>query len=206
MSALGSKADICNAIGHVRFTPKSGHVRSYGRCLLCANSGHSGKSARCLLARRYLSGRWAHDGFYRFAKINRGVTALQFLRSSVARHEALRREQQFLGFRYSRILLRMHRIEIPRILADRVRLPQQWMSVWRMSSRSTSSIVRPTRCGITSSIVNPRASTAAQGPQTATPPPPRREAIRTRAVSTRSPRRRVRARSAAQSGRGPSQF
>jgi hypothetical protein len=27
MSALGSLADICTAIGHVRFTPESGHVR-----------------------------------------------------------------------------------------------------------------------------------------------------------------------------------
>jgi hypothetical protein len=25
MSALGQKADICTAIGHVRFTPESGH-------------------------------------------------------------------------------------------------------------------------------------------------------------------------------------
>jgi hypothetical protein len=24
---FGSKADMCTAIGHVRFTPKSGHVR-----------------------------------------------------------------------------------------------------------------------------------------------------------------------------------
>jgi len=37
---FGSKADICAAIGHVRFTPQSGHVRCTGQCLLCANSGH----------------------------------------------------------------------------------------------------------------------------------------------------------------------
>ena len=37
---FGSKADICGAKSHVRFTPKSGHVRCTRRCLLCANSGH----------------------------------------------------------------------------------------------------------------------------------------------------------------------
>ena len=37
---FGSKADICAAIGHVRFAPESGHVRcSYG-CPLRAKSGH----------------------------------------------------------------------------------------------------------------------------------------------------------------------
>ena len=36
---FGSKADMCSAKGHVRFTPKSGHVRRTSRCPLCANSG-----------------------------------------------------------------------------------------------------------------------------------------------------------------------
>src|SRR5262249_19695433 len=36
---FGSEADICAAIGHVRFTPKSGHVQCTSRCLLWANSG-----------------------------------------------------------------------------------------------------------------------------------------------------------------------
>ena len=40
---FGSKADICSAKRHVRFTPKSGHVRCTSRCPLSANSGH----ARC---------------------------------------------------------------------------------------------------------------------------------------------------------------
>ena len=31
---------MCSAKGHVRFTPKSGHVRCTGRCPLSANSGH----------------------------------------------------------------------------------------------------------------------------------------------------------------------
>ena len=38
---FGSKADICNAKRHVRFTPESGHVQGNDRCLLWANSGHS---------------------------------------------------------------------------------------------------------------------------------------------------------------------
>ena len=42
---FGSKADICNAKRHVRFTPKSGHVQCTGSCLLCANSGHAGGGA-----------------------------------------------------------------------------------------------------------------------------------------------------------------
>src|SRR5262249_22764059 len=37
---FGSKADICSAKGHVRFTPESGHVRCTSPCLLWANSGH----------------------------------------------------------------------------------------------------------------------------------------------------------------------
>jgi hypothetical protein len=36
---FGSLADICSAKGHVRFTPKSGHVQCTSH-LLCANSGH----------------------------------------------------------------------------------------------------------------------------------------------------------------------
>src|SRR6476469_10042597 len=36
-----SKADMCSAKRHVRFTPKSRHVRRTGRCQLSANSGHS---------------------------------------------------------------------------------------------------------------------------------------------------------------------
>ena len=38
---FGSKADMCNANRHVRFTPNSGHVQCTSPCLLCANSGHS---------------------------------------------------------------------------------------------------------------------------------------------------------------------
>ncbi len=37
---LGSKADMCAAKSHVRFTPESGHVQCTGPCLLSANSGH----------------------------------------------------------------------------------------------------------------------------------------------------------------------
>ena len=37
---FGSKADICSAKKHVRFTPKSGHVRCKHRCPLSANNGH----------------------------------------------------------------------------------------------------------------------------------------------------------------------
>jgi hypothetical protein len=36
---FGSKADICSAIGHVRFTPKSGHWFHVSGCPLCAKSG-----------------------------------------------------------------------------------------------------------------------------------------------------------------------
>ena len=38
---FGSKADICSAKRHVRFTPKSRHVQRNSLCPLCANSGHS---------------------------------------------------------------------------------------------------------------------------------------------------------------------
>jgi hypothetical protein len=36
---FGSKADMCIAKGHVRFTPKSGHVQCNWGCPLCAKSG-----------------------------------------------------------------------------------------------------------------------------------------------------------------------
>src|SRR5262249_21157475 len=35
-----SKADICTAPAHVRFTPKSGHLRCSSACPLWAKSGH----------------------------------------------------------------------------------------------------------------------------------------------------------------------
>jgi hypothetical protein len=38
---FGSKADICNANRHVRFTPNSGHVQCNGPRPLSANSGHT---------------------------------------------------------------------------------------------------------------------------------------------------------------------
>ena len=37
---FGSKADMCNAKRHVRFSPDSGHVQRTSRRPLCANSGH----------------------------------------------------------------------------------------------------------------------------------------------------------------------
>ena len=37
---FGSKADICSAKRHVRFTPNSGHLQRTSPCPLCANSGH----------------------------------------------------------------------------------------------------------------------------------------------------------------------
>ena len=36
---FGSKADMCGAKSHVRFTPESGHVRCNWGCPLSANSG-----------------------------------------------------------------------------------------------------------------------------------------------------------------------
>ena len=39
---FGSKADMCSANSHVRFTPNSGHVQCTTSCPLCANSGHGG--------------------------------------------------------------------------------------------------------------------------------------------------------------------
>ena len=41
MSALHPKADMCSALGHVRSTPKSGHVRRKKGCPLSAINGHS---------------------------------------------------------------------------------------------------------------------------------------------------------------------
>src|SRR5262245_18486782 len=38
--STASKADICSAVGHVRFTPESGHVRCTSPCPLWAKSGH----------------------------------------------------------------------------------------------------------------------------------------------------------------------
>ena len=38
---FGSKADMCNANRHVRFTPESGHLQRTSLCPLSANSGHS---------------------------------------------------------------------------------------------------------------------------------------------------------------------
>ena len=37
---FGSKADMCSALGDVRFTPESGHVHRNGPCPLGAKSGH----------------------------------------------------------------------------------------------------------------------------------------------------------------------
>src|SRR5262249_45299963 len=42
---FGSKADICNAKRHVRFTPESGHVQCSSSCLLWAISGFSLEAA-----------------------------------------------------------------------------------------------------------------------------------------------------------------
>jgi len=50
---FGSEADICSAIGHVRFTPESGHVRCKTKCPLWANSGHQ-RAKRKTASRRSL--------------------------------------------------------------------------------------------------------------------------------------------------------
>src|SRR5262245_40503154 len=55
---FGSKADICAAPAHVRFTPKSGPVRCTSLCLLWAISGHW--SWRGLRQRVSLSVRWSN--------------------------------------------------------------------------------------------------------------------------------------------------
>ena len=39
---FGSKADMCSALGDVRFTPNSGHMHRTSPCLLWAKSGHLG--------------------------------------------------------------------------------------------------------------------------------------------------------------------
>jgi hypothetical protein len=44
--AFGSKADICSAKRHVRFTPESGHVQRTNACPLSANNEHSKKTLR----------------------------------------------------------------------------------------------------------------------------------------------------------------
>ena len=52
---FGSKADICSAKEHVRFTPECGHLRLPLECPLCANSGHRvGSRLRCPYA--YVTG------------------------------------------------------------------------------------------------------------------------------------------------------
>ena len=43
---FGSKADICAAKCHVRFTPESGHRKRRSECLLSARSGHCSNSTR----------------------------------------------------------------------------------------------------------------------------------------------------------------
>ena len=43
---FGSKADMCSAKGHVRFTPESGHMQCNNKCPLCANSVATLQSAR----------------------------------------------------------------------------------------------------------------------------------------------------------------
>jgi hypothetical protein len=43
---FGSKADICTAPAHVRFTPDSGHVQCNAVCLLSARSRHAQRKSR----------------------------------------------------------------------------------------------------------------------------------------------------------------
>jgi hypothetical protein len=45
---FGSKADMCSAKGHVRFTPESGHSQSEFQCPLSANSGCEKDLAWCV--------------------------------------------------------------------------------------------------------------------------------------------------------------
>ena len=51
---FGSKADMCSALGDVRFTPNSGHLQRNNRCPLCANSGRDnyGSGAALCSARK----------------------------------------------------------------------------------------------------------------------------------------------------------
>src|SRR5262249_17405909 len=51
---FGSLADICSAKRHVRFAPKSGHVRCKRECPLWAKSGHN------TLLRRFVIPRQSH--------------------------------------------------------------------------------------------------------------------------------------------------
>jgi len=53
---FGSKADMCSAKRHVRFTPKSGHVQCNQGCPLWANSGH-GKTGKFVARVRYFEHR-----------------------------------------------------------------------------------------------------------------------------------------------------
>ena len=61
---FGSKADMCSAKRHVRFTPESGHVRCNSGCPLCANSGHP-KLAVALsqISDKYRRARQSDDDF-----------------------------------------------------------------------------------------------------------------------------------------------
>ena len=55
--SFGSKADICSASTHVRFTPKSGHSRRKSKCPLWANSGHQRALFNDLISRGKQRGR-----------------------------------------------------------------------------------------------------------------------------------------------------
>src|SRR5262245_58255923 len=66
---FGSKADICSAQAHVRFTPDSGHVQCTSECRLWANSGlmhRSKKSGRAapVISFVYLSAKCLFNEFY----------------------------------------------------------------------------------------------------------------------------------------------
>src|SRR5262249_30184101 len=47
--STASKADICSAKQHIRFTPESGHVRCTSPCLLWARSGHATSADKIIL-------------------------------------------------------------------------------------------------------------------------------------------------------------
>ena len=47
---FGSKADMCAAKRHVRFTPESGHVQCNYGCPLSPNSGHRAASVTVRMA------------------------------------------------------------------------------------------------------------------------------------------------------------
>jgi hypothetical protein len=65
---FGSKADMCSAKGHVRFTPnsdcKSGHLLP-GSCLLYPHSGHVQRNTSCLLGNSRHCGRQSHQNLQR---------------------------------------------------------------------------------------------------------------------------------------------